>query len=65
MTPALGLVGTAGGGLGPRVAQIAAFPRALPPAEHLWRLRGTGWAVFGCAAVWSLLAACAVSLLLR
>ena len=65
MTPALGLVGTAGGGLGPRVAQIAAFPRALPPAEHPWRLRGTGWAVLGCAAVWSLLAACAVSLLLR
>jgi Zn-dependent protease with chaperone function len=65
MTPALGLFGTAGGGLGPRVAQIAAFPQALPPAEHPWRLRGTGWAVLGCAAVWSLLAACAVSLLLR
>ena len=65
LTPVLGLMGTAGGGLGPRVAQIAAFPRAIPPAERPWHLRATGWAVLGCAAVWSLLAACALSLLVR
>lgn len=64
-TPVLGMMGTVGGGLGPRAAQIAAFPRAIPPAESPWHLRATGWAVLGCAAVWSLLAACALSLLVR
>ena len=59
------MMGTVGGGLGPRAAQIAAFPRAIPPAESPWHLRATGWAVLGCAAVWSLLAACALSLLVR
>ena len=64
-TPVLGMMGAARGGLGPRVAQIAAFPRALPPPERPRHLRATGGAVLGCAAVWSVLAACALSVLVR
>ncbi len=62
----VGMLGTAwSGGLAPRVAQIGTFPEAPPPAEDQWRLRGTGWAILGCAAAWSLLVVCAASLALR
>jgi Zn-dependent protease with chaperone function len=52
-------------GLAARVAQIAAFPGAVPAGEDPWR-RGAGiWAVVACAGVWSLLVVCASSLVLR
>ncbi len=64
-TPVLGLLGTSGAALGPRVAQIEAFPRALPPEDDPWQAGGAAPALLGCIMAWMVLLACAASLVLR
>lgn len=64
-TPVLGLLGTSSAALGPRVAQIAAFPQALPPEEDPWKARDSAGVLLGCMMAWVLLLACAASLVLR
>lgn len=53
------------GSLAIRVAQIAAFPRAVPVEEDPWGLARAAGAYAACVAAWSILIMCASSLVLR